>query len=115
MCKTRMNISLSLYICVYIYIYTHNLYTILGDSWLPRFSYSFFFPEECLSGIFYESDHDGNRAMCSYAPGGCAANVSTTCRAAQPICHGADAKPTKPTKPGGGQSSSVVPWWKLMG
>lgn len=62
---------------------------------------------ECLSGIFYESDHDGNRAMCSYAPGGCAANVSTTCRAAQPICHGADAA-TKPTKPGGGQSSSVV-------
>lgn len=61
---------------------------------------------ECLSGIFYESDHDGNRAMCSYAPSGCTGNVSTTCRAEQPICHGADAA-TKPKGPRG-QSSSVV-------
>eukprot|EP00435_Cladocopium_sp_Y103_P070875 s822_g36.t1 len=61
---------------------------------------------ECLSGIFYESDHDGNRAMCSYAAKGCAANVSSTCRAEQPICHGADAKTTKLN--GRGQSSSVV-------
>ncbi|CAK9034808.1 unnamed protein product [Durusdinium trenchii] len=55
---------------------------------------------ECLSGIFYQSDHEGTRIMCSSADKGCFANVSTSCEANRPICHGLDSKPRK---------ASVVP------
>lgn len=37
-------------------------------------------PKECLSGLFYESDHKGNRLMCSHSNQGCSANISTTCK-----------------------------------
>lgn len=37
-------------------------------------------PKECLSGLFYESDHKGNRLMCSHGNQGCSANISTTCK-----------------------------------
>lgn len=56
---------------------------------------------ECLSGLFYESDHKGNRLMCSHSNQGCSANISTTCKAAYPICHGLDDAPVHDTRADG--------------
>jgi len=58
---------------------------------------------ECASGLFYETDHDGHRAMCGALGRGCGANTSTACEAWRPICRGLDSS-TRPR----GQSPRMV-------